>query len=219
MEITSAGGANTLFWEVYLDNMTAGYTLAGVETDVYSEPYDATAHRWCRIREDQGTVYWEASPDGVNWTFLGSTLSTFDTTNSTIKIGAGNDRGETIPPIVASNFQLGDVSGLFGQPGTVYIDGVPGRRVPSDGQYHHVVVVLASPGNVQFALGPVITIDHLALYPQTMSATQVADLFLHSNGGSRLISVVDSMPFSVTQGSPEVDVYAYSWSVVSGGTA
>lgn len=30
--------------------------------------YDATAHRWWRIRELLGTTYWETSPDNVTWT-------------------------------------------------------------------------------------------------------------------------------------------------------
>lgn len=35
--------------------------------DVVSIPYSPTAHRWWRVREDAGTVHFEASPDGVTW--------------------------------------------------------------------------------------------------------------------------------------------------------
>lgn len=31
-------------------------------------PYDAVAHAWWRIRETSGTVYWDTSPDSINWT-------------------------------------------------------------------------------------------------------------------------------------------------------
>ncbi|MEV6309987.1 hypothetical protein AB0M10_15480 [Streptomyces sp. NPDC051840] len=31
-------------------------------------PYDAAAHRWWRLRESAGTVYWETSPNAVTWT-------------------------------------------------------------------------------------------------------------------------------------------------------
>lgn len=217
MTFTSADGANTLFWEIHVDSITAGYTVGATETDLYTIPYDATV-QWFRIHEDQGTVYWSDSADGTVWTQRASVALPFDMTHGIIKVGAGNDTGEVIPAVTATGFQLGDMTGLFGQNGTIYIDGSVGTRVPEDGEFHHVVVVLDTPGNVGFALGPVLTIDHLALYHDSMSASDVADLYLHSSGGSRLISVVDSMPFSVTPGLPEVAVYAYSWSVISGGT-
>lgn len=31
-------------------------------------PYNATTHRWLRLRESAGTVYWDTSPDGTTWT-------------------------------------------------------------------------------------------------------------------------------------------------------
>ncbi|CUW31771.1 hypothetical protein [Streptomyces reticuli] len=30
--------------------------------------YSSTTHRWLRLREDAGTVYWDTSPDGTTWT-------------------------------------------------------------------------------------------------------------------------------------------------------
>lgn len=33
-----------------------------------SIPYDAAEHAWLRVREDAGTLYWETSPDGRDWT-------------------------------------------------------------------------------------------------------------------------------------------------------
>jgi hypothetical protein len=214
---TSSDGANTLFWNIHVDRMTAGYTVGATETDLYTLDYDASV-QWFRIHEDQGTIYWSNSTDGTTWTQRGSVALPFDMTHGLIQVGAGNDTGEIIPAVTATGFKLGDMTGLFGQAGTVYVDGSLGTRVPEDGEYHHVVVVLTSPGNVPFSLGPVLTINHLAFYHDSLNASEVADLYLHSSGGTRLISVVDSMPFSVTPGSPEVSVYAYSWSVVSGGT-
>jgi hypothetical protein len=217
MTFTSSDGANTLFWNVHVDRMTAGYTVGATETDIYTLDYDGSI-QWFRIHEDQGTVYWSNSPDGTTWTLRSSVELPFDMTHGSLQIGAGNDTGEIIPPVTATGFQLGDMTGLFGQNGTVYVDGSLNNAVPEDGEYHHVVQVLTTPGNVGFTLGPVLTINHLAFYPNSMNAADVADLFLHSSGGSRLISVVDSMPFAVTPAPREVDVYAYSWSVVSGGT-
>ncbi|NUS82967.1 MAG: hypothetical protein HOY75_09475 [Streptomyces sp.] len=35
-------------------------------------PYDPAAHAWLRLRETNGTLLWEASPDSSNWTVLRS---------------------------------------------------------------------------------------------------------------------------------------------------
>ncbi|HEY0019309.1 MAG TPA: vanadium-dependent haloperoxidase [Longimicrobium sp.] len=42
--------------------------IAGTPSTLDSLPYDRVAHRWIRIRERQGALYWETSPDGVDWT-------------------------------------------------------------------------------------------------------------------------------------------------------
>jgi len=35
-------------------------------------PYDARRHRWLRLREQFGTVYWDVSPEGTDWTTIAS---------------------------------------------------------------------------------------------------------------------------------------------------
>lgn len=47
--------------------------------------YDATAHRWLRLRESAGTVFWDTAPDGVVWT---NRHSEPVTTFSTMDLGA-----------------------------------------------------------------------------------------------------------------------------------
>lgn len=37
--------------------------------------YDPVAHAWLRLREDAGTLRWEASPDGVTWAVLRTAAS------------------------------------------------------------------------------------------------------------------------------------------------
>ena len=37
--------------------------------------YDAVEHRWLRVREAAGTLFWETSPDGLTWTERRSTAS------------------------------------------------------------------------------------------------------------------------------------------------
>ncbi len=42
-------------------------TVAGVTDDANTITYNGTAHRWWRIREVAGTVYWDTSPNGADW--------------------------------------------------------------------------------------------------------------------------------------------------------
>lgn len=44
-----------------------GEDVAG-NHNVISTAYNATDHAWIRIRESSGTIYWETSPDSINWT-------------------------------------------------------------------------------------------------------------------------------------------------------
>jgi hypothetical protein len=37
--------------------------------------YDPVAHAWLRLREDAGSLYWEASPNGFSWTVLRTAAS------------------------------------------------------------------------------------------------------------------------------------------------
>src|SRR5688500_14283263 len=41
--------------------------LIGSYTVLASTPYDPVAHRWWRLRELGGTLYWETSPDCARW--------------------------------------------------------------------------------------------------------------------------------------------------------
>jgi hypothetical protein len=52
------------------------YELGGSGLDMDSIPYDPVAHRWWRIREEGGVVYWEASPDNADYTVLAERLVT-----------------------------------------------------------------------------------------------------------------------------------------------
>ncbi|HEX6913437.1 MAG TPA: hypothetical protein VF142_23735, partial [Longimicrobium sp.] len=68
----------------------ASYTLSGTETSLASRPYDARAHRWLRIREQSGSVYWEVSADGDAWVVLASTSGhPFTLTAVQLGFGAG----------------------------------------------------------------------------------------------------------------------------------
>lgn len=50
--------------------LTVRRRVAGVDTVLATAPYDPQGHRWLRVRESAGTLYWETSPDGFLWSQL-----------------------------------------------------------------------------------------------------------------------------------------------------
>lgn len=48
-------------------NLNAYYIVDGIENGVATVPYSPLNHASWRIRESGGTIYWETSPDRVNW--------------------------------------------------------------------------------------------------------------------------------------------------------
>ncbi|HET7461175.1 MAG TPA: vanadium-dependent haloperoxidase [Longimicrobium sp.] len=54
--------------------------VGGAYTVFLVIPYDAEAHRWLRIRELNGTVFWEVSADGCAWATLYSSPAPFTLT-------------------------------------------------------------------------------------------------------------------------------------------
>ncbi|MGA4989886.1 beta strand repeat-containing protein [Nonomuraea bangladeshensis] len=64
-------------------------TVAGVQTGITFPAYSPTDHRWLRIREDAGTTYWEASPDGSTWAELHSEATPITVTSTRLILQAG----------------------------------------------------------------------------------------------------------------------------------
>ncbi|MBB4635548.1 vanadium-dependent haloperoxidase [Longimicrobium terrae] len=48
--------------------LTCGQVVNGAYRRLEHIPYDAAEHRWLRLRERAGITFWEASPDGEDWT-------------------------------------------------------------------------------------------------------------------------------------------------------
>jgi hypothetical protein len=70
---------------------------AGTVVNVGSTPYDATADAWWQLREAQGTVYFETSPDGQTFTAFANTPTPAFAASARIDLSAGTDRPETNP--------------------------------------------------------------------------------------------------------------------------
>lgn len=89
------GGSWNLFGLTYNNR---GSTV----NDIFSTTYSESTHRWLKIREDSGTIYFEHSANGNTWTTQ-STISTSSSTyaaninvkNLMINVIAGNYNGTT----------------------------------------------------------------------------------------------------------------------------
>src|SRR5690606_37967770 len=52
-------------------------TIGGTRTNRATEPYNPNLHRWWRLREASGTVYWDTSGDGTTWQTLAQIATPF----------------------------------------------------------------------------------------------------------------------------------------------
>lgn len=55
-------------WVIEENIIYAQYRNGGGQTTLYSVAFSYTTHRYIRLRETGGTVYWETSPDAITWT-------------------------------------------------------------------------------------------------------------------------------------------------------
>lgn len=64
-------------------------SVLGKWSSVGEKPYDATAHRFWRFREDSGLLSWETSADGVAWTLQASSSNVMDLSSVKVEFGIG----------------------------------------------------------------------------------------------------------------------------------
>lgn len=94
---------NHLLWLITNGDLGAYKKVAGTLSLVGSSvTYNATDHRWLRIRESGGTIYWDASPDRSTWTNIASLATPFALSPLllTISIGTWQAEGSTSQMIV-----------------------------------------------------------------------------------------------------------------------
>lgn len=67
--LTSVGGTDAGFVIDAAQGALGLYLRVGyADGGALFPAYDPVAHAWLRLREDNGSLYWEASPDGRAWT-------------------------------------------------------------------------------------------------------------------------------------------------------
>lgn len=71
--ITDLAELNHLFWQIENNVLFAIYGLNGSDTTLLGTlAYNAALHKYFRIRESSGTIYWDWSTDGIGWVFYAS---------------------------------------------------------------------------------------------------------------------------------------------------
>lgn len=101
-------GNNQLHWYYSGGQLLAEYSIGGVFTTLATLTYNATTHRWLRVREVGGTVYWDTSPDGITWTQRASTTAiTWSLNDLLVYVGVGYYGTEPAPGMLqVDNFNV-----------------------------------------------------------------------------------------------------------------
>jgi len=86
------------------------FTHAGGREVKASVPYDALAHRFWQLRERDGTLLFETSPDGHAWTERGRLAAPFDVSLVRVELSAGVFQGEASPGMAEFDGLNGGVS-------------------------------------------------------------------------------------------------------------
>lgn len=76
--LLSSGTEPGLYFYIINGDLIASWNSGVSETNVATLTYNSTNHKWLRIRESGGTIYWEVASDeqmiSGNWQSFGSTL-------------------------------------------------------------------------------------------------------------------------------------------------
>jgi hypothetical protein len=85
-------GSNRLIWDASGNNLYAIKTVASSKTTLGGITLNTTTHRYLRIREASGTVYWDTSPDGTSssWTNRFSDTTPFNVSAVNVQMQCGN---------------------------------------------------------------------------------------------------------------------------------
>lgn len=112
---------NKLIFQVENGTLYAGILNAGSRTNPWSASFDSINHKWWRIREASGYVYWETSADGNTWTTRYHVADPFSLTAISIDI-AGTSYGVVAN---AGTFQFANLNNppVLSNPVTYFFDG------------------------------------------------------------------------------------------------
>ena len=117
--IVQLDGSNRLFF-VVTSNLIGIYKVdGGAQTGLSFPAYDSSVHKWFRIRESGGTVYFDYSTDGVTWSNFTSTTVSFALTAVVMQLQAGKWGADPAATTVA----IDDINNQPGIAGTAALAG------------------------------------------------------------------------------------------------
>lgn len=68
-------GSNELWWDINGGTIASFKKVAGAQATINTATYSSSTHKWLRIREAGGTIFWDYGSDGRTWINF-STLAT-----------------------------------------------------------------------------------------------------------------------------------------------
>lgn len=84
-------GNNIIVFLVSSGKLTARNIVDGSNNDIENgTDYDPDVHKWVRIRESGGTIFWDYSTDGTTWTNYASASNPFDVTSLNMQFAASS---------------------------------------------------------------------------------------------------------------------------------
>jgi hypothetical protein len=91
--------SDRLYFKVQAGLFYASKQASGApsSTHLAERPYDPAVHRWMRVREQLGTLYFEYSPDGCEWELLVSVPTPFSVSSVRVELAAGSYQSVPAP--------------------------------------------------------------------------------------------------------------------------
>ncbi len=82
--------SNSLVWYISGNKIVAQKQIAGSFTDVRNDvAYDSSVHKYFKVRESGGTIFWDFSTDNVTYTNYTSLANPFAITSCYLQLTAG----------------------------------------------------------------------------------------------------------------------------------
>jgi membrane-associated phospholipid phosphatase len=104
-------GINALLFSIEAGNLKCLALTAGTWTLLKQVPYDPVRHRWLRLREGLGRIYWEISRDGAVWGILAGTPDPAALKTVTIRFQGGLHESVSSPGVaIFDNFNVVDTT-------------------------------------------------------------------------------------------------------------
>lgn len=112
-DAAGAGDAavNSVLWFIEAGTLYARKYVSSVATNLYTVAFNSSTHKYWRIREASGVIYWDTSSDGINWTNRASNNPGLAWTSSNVDLECKCYKAETNPGTgIFDNFNLGNVA-------------------------------------------------------------------------------------------------------------